>query len=201
MTNSFSAPNLAPFLGRHNALEQSAHWCTEAPKNEPLLSSWLRDEGSLTAKLKAACTKFQVCVLHQATEPCGKEEATFLNLTQGQSTLVREVLLLSGRVPMVYARSVLPLSSLSAHYQNLMALGSNPLGEQLFAHTDIRLGPIQVSEFKPDTAIKALDNQLNAVEAQLTEQPSLWGRRRRFELPDGPILVAEVFLSAAPCYA
>lgn len=113
---------------------------------------------------------------------------------EAQPVLIREVVLFSDNKPVVFARSVIPFKALpeSSEFTNL---GTNPLGERLFNRENISAGDIQASIFLADSNVGLLNQQLNGTKA------SLWGRRRCFHLPETPILVAEVFLSSAPCYS
>lgn len=168
----------------------------EPPCLKPsVLTNWLLDPGSLTAKLKALSTDFRVEVLFQRQQACQPHEATFLGISPTADTLIREVLLHCDNTPWVYARSVLPLAALSEADQALAKMGTNPLGEQLFSRPDITPGRIQIASFAPNTK----PGQLNS--AYYAEQNPLWGRRRLFHLQHGAISVAEVFLSPTPCYA
>lgn len=165
------------------------------PPTFPLLPNWLLDPGSLTAKLKAIHSDFKVAVLFQEQQVCFPQEREFLGIPKHEPTLVREVLLQSQGVPWVYARSILPLSALIKRNQGLATLGDNPLGEKLFSDINIQPGQIQVAEFKANSTAGQMNYQCHQ------RTCSLWGRRRLFHLQQGQILVAEVFLSPAPCYA
>jgi len=160
-----------------------------------ILTEWLLDPSSLTAKLKAISSDFRVQLLFQQEQACQAHEADFLGITANDATLVREVLLLCDNTPWVYARSILPLAALSNADQALAKMGTNPLGEQLFSRSDIQPGRIQVAQFSPDTKPGQLNTQYYRA------QNPLWGRRRMFHLQHGAISVAEVFLSPTPCYA
>ncbi len=159
------------------------------------LNEWLLDPSSLTAKLKALAPDFRVEILFQQQQACQPHEVDFLGIHPNDATLVREVLLYCHNQPWVYARSILPLATLTEADQALAKMGTNPLGEQLFSRSDIKPGRIQVASFSPSTK----PGQLNTHYYSL--QHLLWGRRRLFHLQHGAISVAEVFLSPTPCYA
>lgn len=160
-----------------------------------LLTDWLLDAGSLTAKLKAISADFRVDVLFQQEQNCQPHERAFLNLTPTAATLVREVLLYCQQTPWVYARSILPLAALTESDQALARMGTNPLGERLFSQANIQPGRIQVATFAPQSKAGQLNTYFHG------KQELLWGRRRLFHLQQGAISVAEVFLSPTPCYA
>lgn len=171
------------------------NWQEPSQQTTPPLSSWLLDAGSLTAKLKGICQNFHVELLFQREQACQPHEMDFLGIVAGTPTIVREVLLHCDQVPWVYARSIIPLTALSAADQALAKMGTNPLGEQLFSRKGIQPGRIQIATFDSHTR----PGQLNARYFQPEE--TLWGRRRLFHLQQGAISVAEVFLSPTPCYA
>ncbi|EGN74512.1 4-hydroxybenzoate synthetase (chorismate lyase) [Idiomarina sp. A28L] len=158
-----------------------------------LVHAWLSDAGSLTEKLKALPGEFKVEVLGQYEAIAEANEYAVLGI-KPQPVVIREVVLYSHNKPMVFARSILPFKELfdGSEFANL---GANPLGERLFNRPDMQAGEIQASAFSASSAVGELNHRLN------TTQMPLWGRRRCFHLPETPILVAEVFLSAAPCYS
>ena len=77
------------------------------------LRDWLLDPSSLTARLKNHCQHFRVEVIGQKIEACSADEANGDILT-GEQVLVREVLLYCDELPQVFARSLLPLRSLTS---------------------------------------------------------------------------------------
>lgn len=159
---------------------------------QPLLA-WLTDAGSLTEKLKALPGDFQVQVLAETEAFADEHEYQAMGLAK-QPVIIREVLLYCAEVPLVYARSIIPVPPENTPAE-LTQLGNKPLGELLFNRHDIELGPIEIAEFTNNAPVCQLNQQLHGSNA------TLWGRRRSFHLPEQAILVAEVFLSKAPCYA
>lgn len=158
-----------------------------------LIKAWLSDVGSLTEKLKALPGDFKVVVLGQQESFAEPNEYQFLGINT-QPVTIREVVLYSDNKPMVFARSILPFQDLKEDSE-FANLGNNPLGERLFNRADIKAGIIQASAFSIDSGVAELNQRLGGAQMQL------WGRRRCFHLPETSILVAEVFLSPAPCYS
>ena len=72
-------------------------------------------------------------LLGQRIETCSVEEAND-DILVGEQVLVREVLLFCDDVPQVFARSLLPLKSLTGEQQQLAHLGTQSLGQVLFNH-------------------------------------------------------------------
>ena len=161
------------------------------------LTHWLLDPGSLTARLKQHCQHFRVELLGQQQALCSEFEANEL-LRTGEPVLVREVLLYCDDVPQVFARSLLPLASLTGDEQQLANLGTQPLGQVLFNNPSLVRQRIELSSFGDDTGVAKLAKRLNPNEE--TGEQRLWGRRSIFMLEGKPLMVAEVFLPNAFAY-
>lgn len=175
----------------------AGHWQSQVPSHlSASLKNWLLDAGSLTARLQHQCAHFHVQLLGQQVVTCSPEEANQV-INAGSEVLAREVLLNCDGVAQVFARSLLPLSSLTGEQQQLAQLGEQPLGQVIFNQTDMQRSAIEVAEFKPVEHSKL--NQLLTELNQNTQQ-ALWGRRSTFYVAHKPLLVAEMFLPAAQAY-
>lgn len=153
----------------------------------PALRSWLLDQGSLTQRLiHASGNRFRVEILKQEIETPRLSELRALNMPQRQQALVREVLLYGGDDAWVYARSILPLSTLTGSLRRLRKLDNRPLGALLFKDTTMQRGPIEIACITPG------NSQLPRAVRYFKEP--LWGRRSVFSLSKKPILVCEIFL-------
>jgi len=150
------------------------------------LQPWLLDQGSLTAKLVARSQgDFRVQVLHQVVARPLLSEQRLLGMTAGRQALVREVVLFGRGQPWVFARSLVPLTSLTGCLRQLRWLRERPLGTFLFAQPGLRRGALQFSRIRPDQQY---------LPAALDAGESLWGRRSVFSLEGKPLMVSEVFL-------
>lgn len=158
------------------------------------VATWLTDSGSLTEKLKGLPGLFQVQLLQHTEGFADDHEYRALQLAP-QPVWIREVLLRVNQQAMVYARSILPVNQPTHSELHPLQLGTTPLGEVLFSRPHIHPGPIEIAQFPSSSAVAQLNQQLHGI-----TQP-LWGRRRVFPVTGSAILVSEVFLSAAPCYA
>jgi chorismate--pyruvate lyase len=105
-------------------------------------------------------------------------ERQLLALGDRRRALVREVILYGAGQPWVYARSVLPLTTLTGRLRKLRQLSNQPLGELLFKDPTMRREPVQFASFS----------------AASNSDKAIWGRRSIFTLDNKPLLVAEVFL-------
>ena len=162
---------------------------------DEMLVDWLLDPNSLTERLKSHCHDFRVEVLGQRVEPCAVLEEN-RDIKAGEPVLVREVLLYCDDIPHVFARSLLPLSSLTGDQQHLANIGNQSLGQLLFKNPDLERRNIEVSLFEHPSCLARLIQDLN-----LATQTSLWGRRSLFYLKEKPLMVAEVFLPGSFAYS
>ncbi len=158
------------------------------------LLNWLIDPSSLTARLKQQSLHFRVEVLGQRIESCHVEEASD-DIQAGDQVLVREVLLYCDDKPHVFARSLLPLTSLTGEEQQLAHLGTQSLGQVIFNNPELQRKNIQVAPFEQNSSVACLSTHL-----KLPVYTPLWGRRSTFMLHDKPLMVAEVFLPDAHAY-
>jgi chorismate--pyruvate lyase len=174
----------------------SAKWQTSPPSTlNSYLVDWLLEPSSLTVRLKQHCQTFKLEVLGQQVIACPEDES-FANIQAGNPVLVREVLLYCDNQPQVFARSLLPISSLTGEQAQLANLGTQPLGQIIFNEPSLERKCIKVAQFNTTSKMATLSHQLS-----LPVEHSLWGRRSLFYLKNKPLMVAEVFLPNAYAYS
>ena len=127
---------------------------------------WLNDEASLTAKLKQKFSDFSVKVISQQQGQPHANEVEIINTKS--ECVIREVALLGNNKIVVYARSIIPLTS---DTKDILNIGSKPLGEVLFNDTHIKRDSMQI-----------------------TQSDQIWGRRSAFTIGNSKILVSEFFM-------
>lgn len=152
---------------------------------------WLYDRCSLTLRLQRACASghFAVSVLSQRRQRPLPDERRMLGMREHEYALVRQVYLLCAGQRWVYARTIVPLTSLNGRGRRLANLGSRPLGAMLFADRGVRRGRMQVAHLAPG------DDVFDQAVAGLATIPSrVWGRRSLFHYAGRPLLVNEIFL-------
>lgn len=146
---------------------------------DPKITSWLLDSNSLTQRIIKLCgqnsSQFRVQVLKQGIALPSVFDAMKLNMKIRQWAYIREVLLVCGKEPVVYAKTIIPLSTLTGKQRQLAFLGNRPLGAYLFSQANLRRDPIEISQVFHDDL-------------------QLWARRSAFYLDNKPLLVYEVFL-------
>jgi chorismate--pyruvate lyase len=159
------------------------------------LCHWLLDQGSLTARLKSHNKNFRVELLGQETALCSEVEANEF-IKAGEPVLIREVILYCDEIAQVFARSLLPISSLTGDEQSLANLGTQPLGQVLFNNPSLIRQRIELASFSADEPVVKL-----AIQLKQKSEKTLWGRRSVFILEDKPLMVAEVYLPSAYAYS
>jgi len=106
-----------------------------------------------------------------------------------EAALLREVhLLCNGRV-CVFARTLIPRSSLRGHCQRLARLGERPLGEVLFADPSMQREPFEIA-----TLVRGHSLYRLALRGLECRPRAIWGRRTLFRIEERPLLVYEIFL-------
>lgn len=153
------------------------------------IADWLFDPSSLTARLISACDgRFRVEVLSVQRGLPRLDEMLALHMRERNQALVRQVLLYCNDTPWVYARTVIPLTSLRGPLRGLTRLGNKPLGAVLFANKTMRRSEIEVTRLMPQHPCYASMRQHG--------RQTIWGRRSVFHLHKKPLLVSEFFLPA-----
>lgn len=160
---------------------------------EPVLR-WLLDPASLTRRIQSACHGvFRVEVLFQGWARPLHNELRKLGMRQGSEGFVREVHLLCDESPWVFARTVIPRTTLTGPRRCLTRLKTRPLGALLFADPTMQRGPVEIARLTP------CDKLYPAAIQHLTLRPEMiWGRRSLFTLGGKPLLVSEIFLPGIP---
>ncbi|MFT7299911.1 MAG: chorismate--pyruvate lyase [Porticoccus sp.] len=151
------------------------------------IRSWLLDRGSLTERLiDASHDQFRVQVINQRMELPLLSECHALGIPSRQHALVREVILYGCDEPWVYARSIIPVKTLTGRLRSFRKLDNRPLGTLLFNDVSMQRGQIELAcSSTNDLLLPALSGYL---------QGTVWGRRSVFFLDQKPLLVSEMFL-------
>ena len=154
------------------------------------IQGWLLDRGSLTASLKKACKhEFRVRLVAQGWGKVLHSEGDLLGMRRGEIAVIREVELQVDGATWVFARTVIPASSLHGPTKRLTMLGTKPLGEVLFADPHTHRVVMEIASLRPR------HNLYKKAVGDMTSQPErLWGRRTLFELSGTHLLVNEIFL-------
>lgn len=156
------------------------------PEHQPrALWPWLSHGGSLTEKLRATLgNAFRVEVLHEGIAQLDVEETILLRTLPGTAARVREVYL-CGTSPVVFARTL--ASAQAANW--LQDLNVQPLGDRIFADSDVRRSAIELTQLDPRQALYQA-----AVQGISRPLKALWARRSVLTVRDSHLLIYECFL-------
>lgn len=155
----------------------------------PALMPWLAEPGLLTSRVRAECgATMRLRLLRLEPAPMDPEIAHRLGVDD-VTCLMREIEFTCGPCRWVFARSVLPQSTVRSHPW-LRELGERGLGESMSAVEDVRREPLEYLELPAGHPL---------ARAACPDGPAggpLWARRAVYRLGGPPILVQEVFLPA-----
>jgi len=172
------------------------HWCDfgqcQGFAMPTGIASWLKEPASLTDRLIHYCdADFSVKLLSNIKRRPWPSEIRILGMRQGSVALTREVNLRCASTPIVFARTLIPVSSLRGRARRLAFLGERPLGHFLFADpTTCRL-TMQFARLQPVHALYML-----AMRGAQKQPDEIWARRTLYRFAQHPLLVNEVFLPA-----
>ncbi|VAW59932.1 Chorismate--pyruvate lyase [hydrothermal vent metagenome] len=166
-------------------------WCNQkqciSNSLDAEIKKWLFDSSSLTTRLISHCDKiFSVKVLSVSRATPTPDEIKALNLKPRSQAIIRQVLLLCGDQPVVYARTIIPVSSMRGSLRGIVLLGNKSLGAVLFADKEMQRKPMQVTSVKAQHKFQRW--------MQYTGEKTVWGRRSVFVLKKQNLLVSEFFL-------
>ncbi len=173
--------------GHHTRLR----WCNQqrcfSTELNAEIKSWLFDAGSLTTRLINHCSShFSVKVLSVTRATPTPDEIKALNLKVRSQAVIRQVLLMCGEQPLVYARTIIPVSSMRGSLRGVVLLGNKSLGAVLFADKQMQRKAMQITSLKATHTCHAWTGYKG--------KQSIWGRRSVFILKKQPLLVSEFFL-------
>ena len=180
-----------PHLGKHRL---EPHWQAHSSLARPAVAAelldWLLDPTSLTSRLLRTCAgQFRIKPVSQSWQRPMLNEAQALGVRPQEYCFVREVRLLCDEQPVVFARTVIPVRSLTGPRRRLSRLGSKPLGAVLFADPHMKRSGIEIAKLVPSQPLFA------RATADVSPRPeNIWGRRSAFFLGARPLLVSEIFL-------
>jgi len=155
-----------------------------------LLRPYLLDDDSLTRHLNRHCGQNITVTLRSQrwNKPLWTERQT-LHLSAHHYARVRQVYLGCKNQTWVFARTVIPMTTLSGQYRYLGQLGTSPLGKVLFAEHALQRVDLQIAQLRPQQPLYQL-----ACQNLMYKPDELWARRSIFRLKTKPLLVTEVFL-------
>jgi len=166
-------------------------WLAHPFRAPRALRGWLADRGSLTRRLKARHVDFRVNPVARGFASPFLDEAQVLHLRPKIQAYVRNVVLIGGSHPRVFAHSVLPRTSLRGGWCGITRLGTKPLGEALFTDPRIRRLGLTMRRLDARHPLYRAARDHTGFTAR-----HVWARRSVFCLNGRSLLVTEVFLPA-----
>lgn len=158
------------------------------------LRRWITGEGSLTARLITASSRFRVSKLSQRMERPLADEWHTLGLGAPLPVIARDVLLVCDNTPAVFGHTIVHPRHARRDWPFLGGLGDRPLGGALFVDPRVRRDPFEFARLLPHHPLaqrlrRALPGYGDELAALM-----LPARRSVFRRGAGVMLVTEVFL-------
>jgi chorismate--pyruvate lyase len=162
------------------------------PDNQaaPDLALWLQDRGSFMQRLQhSGVADALIEVVSERWQLPLREEILRLGLPERRYALVREVLIHSTAGRWMFARTVVPETTLSGPERKLARLQNQSLGSYLFKQKSMLRSRFQWAELETGTLWRhKIQNYLAGWQAKI------WARRSVFHVRDKPLLLTEIFL-------
>ena len=121
-------------------LKQISSWISYQEMDNELrdkyIKSWLIEDGPITKRIKSS-ERFKLNLLKDEIDIVNNLDTDFLGKDLGEIK-TREVILMGNNVPIVFARSLIPLSTIENGFSKLGELGTKPLGDILFEKKNIQ---------------------------------------------------------------
>jgi chorismate--pyruvate lyase len=160
----------------------------QGPPSERQRARWLALDGSLTERLTRLCGhRLVIEVMAMRVLAVCAEDRRLLGLSVRQRCLERRVLIRCGAGPWVYARTLIPLTSMVGPVRQIKLLGDRPLGTLLFSHAGVRQDPVRVLQLDGVACDAAGDFP------QALREQRVWARQTRYFWNAYPLLVSEFF--------
>lgn len=158
-------------------LEQISSWNTyEAIEHELTnaeIKSWLLEQGPITKRIKSIA-EFRLELIQDELSDATDDEILFLKI-DSEEIRIREVILYGNENPMVFARTIIPNTTIEKGLKELGKIGNKPLGDILFEKDIFSKEDIVFATFKDEESL-------------------FWGRKIKYTVKDQPFSVMEVFL-------
>lgn len=121
------------------------------------------------------------------------QERCLLNIQPRAYAHIREITMGTEDNPWLFARTVIPMSTLKGNSKRLIRMDKTPLGKILFGRTHAKRKNMRLDLITAD--------QQSMVRFGIPKEFPLWRRCSTFELSTGPLIINEVFLPDCPIYS
>jgi chorismate--pyruvate lyase len=151
---------------------------------------WLIGKGLLSVRMKAVCAeRFSLRLVDLWTGLLSAAQKSALR-SQDNAALFRDVEMCNRDTVWVFAQTIMPDSTLSAHPW-LAELGETALGETLSDLSGVERSSYEYAWLPVEEAVTA-----RALRDADIKPAGLWARRSRVSLRGAPLLMQELFLPA-----
>ncbi len=137
------------------------------------IKSWLLEKGPITKRIKSV-KNFRLELIQDEVSDVEKVEKDFLN-SHSRKIRVREVVLYGNSEPMVFARTIIPNTTIEKGFAELGTLGKSPLGDILFKKDIFTKENVSYASFEYKKKV-------------------FWGRKTKYTVKNLPFSVMDVFL-------
>jgi chorismate lyase len=152
------------------------------------IKTWIYESGSLTQRLRLEYgSGVCVSILRQGWHLPFINECSILGIRRGHHAMIREVVLHVDNMPLILARSVIPVATIKIAQRNLSHIGNRPLGEIIFSYPNLHRLSLEIAAPKSINWSIPSKNRFNL-------EQSIWGRRTEYAIPTETMLVSEFFL-------
>ena len=166
-------------------------WTATLPGVVSRLAGWLTEPGLLTDRLRTLDSgELRLRVVHQSLDILAAEHRALLGGCT-ENGFRREIELLVGGEPYIYAQTLVPDATL-AHFPWLAELGDSPLGETMGVLDGIGREPFEFAELPAMHPLAARAQR----DVAIADRETLAARRALVTLRGQPLLVQELFLPA-----
>ena len=119
-------------------------------RNKEILS-WLNEPGSITSRIKSF-SNFRLKLLRDGPGEVDIIEDDLI-VANYEENNTREVILYSDEMPLIYAKSIIPLATIRLGLGVLGNLKENPLGDILFSNPEIKKKYMLFAKFQSNEKI------------------------------------------------
>jgi len=153
----------------------------------------LTEQGSLTDLMQQLMLQPPVLnCLFQGRDTVAYDEARLLGIKPRILGHIREITMGTKSKDWLFARTVIPMSTLRGPAKRLAKMNGTPLGKVLFGAMN--------AERTQMTLNKVFAEEVGLLDFNIPEDFLLWQRRSVFQLSTGPLMISEIFLPDCPVY-
>jgi len=172
---------------------EATNWQKKIVPND--LQSWFFYPHSMTARMQCVCKTVEIDVLQHHIQIPTYSEMHYLKQPSQHYASLREIIMICDNEPWLFARTIIPLSTLKKTGNQLKNFGNKPIGKILFSNRSTTRSPYQFALINPEHFEFQRTKQATPINCN-----QLWARRSTFHISGKPLSLTEVFLPAMEQY-